>query len=243
MSDTDKGKLIYPRVLLKLSGEALMGDQDYGIDPTMLARVAKEVRSVCDMGAQVGLVIGGGNIFRGVSGASQGMDRTTADHMGMLATVINGLAMKDALETAGVECRVQSAIPMTSVCEPFIRLKAVRHMEKGRVLIFAGGTGNPFFTTDSAAALRASELGCNALLKGTKVDGIYDADPMKNPDAKRYEQITYRQVLADDLQVMDQAAISLTKNADIPILVFSLLNEGAMADVVQGKGRFTKVTN
>ncbi len=233
--------LKYKRVLLKLSGEALMGDLDYGVDPAMLGRVAAEIKSVVDMGVEVGLVIGGGNIFRGVSGASQGMDRTNADHMGMLATVINALAMKDALLRIGVDCRVQSAIPMMSVCEPFIRGRAIRHMEKGRVVLFAAGTGNPFFTTDSAAALRAAEVGCDALLKGTKVDGIYDSDPFKNPNAKRFERISYRKVLTDDLKVMDAAAISLTRESNIPILVFSLLDEGAMADVVQGKGRYTLV--
>ncbi len=238
---SDGKGLKYKRVLLKLSGEALMGELDYGVDPSMLNRVAKEIQSVVDMGVEVGLVIGGGNIFRGVSGASQGMDRTNADHMGMLATVINALAMKDALLRIGVDCRVQSAIPMMSVCEPFIRGRAIRHMEKGRVVLFAAGTGNPYFTTDSAAALRAAEVGCDALLKGTKVDGIYDSDPVKNPSAKRYDTITYRQVLADDLKVMDTSAIALTRDSNIPILVFSLLAPGAMADVVQGKGRFTLV--
>lgn len=237
----DREALKYKRVMLKLSGEALMGELDYGVDPAMLGRVAAEIKAVVDMGVEVGLVIGGGNIFRGVSGASQGMDRTNADHMGMLATVINALAMKDALLRIGVDCRVQSAIPMMSVCEPFIRGRAIRHMEKGRVVLFAAGTGNPFFTTDSAAALRAAEVGCDALLKGTKVDGIYDSDPVKNPDAKRFETISYRRVLTDDLKVMDAAAISLTRESNIPILVFSLLDEGAMADVVQGKGRYTLV--
>ena len=237
----DNKALKYKRVLLKLSGEALMGDLDYGVDPSMLRRVAKEIKSVVDMGVEVGLVIGGGNIFRGVSGASQGMDRTNADHMGMLATVINALAMKDALMRVGVDCRVQSAIPMMSVCEPFIRGRAIRHMEKGRVVLFAAGTGNPFFTTDSAAALRAAEIGCDALLKGTKVDGIYDSVPVKNPGAKRYDTITYRQVLAADLKVMDTSAIALTRDSNIPILVFSLLTAGSMADVVQGRGRYTLV--
>ncbi|NTU77507.1 MAG: UMP kinase [Alphaproteobacteria bacterium] len=233
----------YKRVLLKLSGEALMGTRDYGLDPETVDRVAAEIRDVAATGVQVCAVIGGGNIFRGVSGAAKGMDRATADYMGMLATVINALAMQNALERIGVQTRVQSAIPMASTCEPYIRRRAQRHMEKGRVVIFAAGTGNPFFTTDSAAALRASEMQCDALLKATKVDGVYSADPAKDKNAKRYEKLTYLDVLAQDLEVMDTSAISLARQSKIPILVFSIFTHGAFADVVQGKGRFTIISD
>lgn len=233
---------LYKRVLLKISGEALMGDRDYGLDPVIVDRVAGEVRSVVRMGVEVCLVIGGGNIFRGVSGAATGMERATADYMGMLATVMNALAMQNALEKQGVQTRVQSAIPMASVCEPYIRRRAVRHMEKGRVVIFAAGTGNPFFTTDTAAALRASEMGCDALLKATKVDGVYTADPKKVPDAKRYDRLTYLQVLSQDLQVMDASAISLARESKIPILVFSIFTDGAFAEVMAGRGKYTIIT-
>lgn len=233
----------YKRVLLKLSGEALMGERDYGLDPETVKRVAEEIKSVVAMGVEVCAVIGGGNIFRGVSGAASGMDRATADYMGMLATVINALAMQNALEKEGVETRVQSAIPMSSVCEPYIRRRAERHMEKGRVVIFAAGTGNPFFTTDSAAALRASEMQCDALLKATKVDGVYSADPMKDKNAKRYDRLSYLDVLSQDLQVMDTSAISLARQSKIPILVFSIFTHGAFAEVMQGRGQFTIVTD
>lgn len=233
----------YKRVLLKLSGEALMGDGDYGLDPTTVNRVAQEIKSVVEMGVQVCAVIGGGNIFRGVSGAAQGMDRAQADYMGMLATVINALAMQNALEKAGVQVRVLSAIPMSAVCEPYIRRKASRHMEKGRVVIFAAGTGNPFFTTDSAAALRASEMQCDALLKATKVDGVYSADPAKVKDAKRYDRLSYLDVLSQDLQVMDTSAISLARQSKIPILVFSIFNTGGFAQVLKGEGKFTIITD
>ena len=232
----------YGRVLLKISGEALMGNREYGLDPEIVDRVASEVKSVVGMGVQVCLVIGGGNIFRGVSGAATGMERATADYMGMLATVINALAMQSALERRGVQTRVQSAIPMASVCEPYIRRRAVRHMEKGRVVIFGAGTGNPFFTTDTAAALRASEMGCAALLKGTKVDGVYSADPNKDPSAKRFESLTHLEVLAKDLQVMDASAISLARENKIPILVFSIHTAGAFAEVMVGRGKFTIIT-
>lgn len=238
-----KGEPAYKRVLLKLSGEALMGERDYGLDPETVSRVASEIKDVVDEGVELCVVIGGGNIFRGVSGAAKGMDRATGDYMGMLATVINALAMQNALEKAGVKTRVQSAIPMSSVCEPYIRRRAMRHMEKGRVVIFAAGTGNPFFTTDSAAALRASEMQCDALLKGTKVDGVYSADPKKDPNATRYERLTYMDVLAQDLQVMDTSAISLARQSHIPILVFSIFHHGAFADVVMGKGLYTIVTD
>jgi uridylate kinase len=236
----DKPK--YPRVLLKISGEALMGELDYGLDRDMVERIASEVRSVVAMGVEVCLVIGGGNIFRGVSGAARGMERATADYMGMLATVINSLAMQSALERMGLATRVLSALPIAAVCEPYIRRRAVRHMEKGRVVIFAAGTGNPFFTTDTAAALRASEMGCKALLKATKVDGVYSADPEKVKDAKRYDRLNYLEVLSRDLKVMDASAISLARENGIPILVFSIHNHGAFADVVCGRGKFTIIT-
>jgi uridylate kinase len=232
----------YRRVLLKLSGEALMGDQGHGLDPKVISRIAAEVKSVHGLGVEICLVIGGGNIFRGLAGAAQGMERATADYMGMLATVINSLAMQSALERQGVVTRVLSAISMQAVCEPYIRRRAIRHMEKGRVVIFAAGTGNPFFTTDTAAALRASEMECDALLKATKVDGVYSADPHKDPNAKRYERLSYLEVLSRDLEVMDAAAISLARENDIPILVFSIHNDGGLADVVTGQGRFTIIT-
>jgi len=241
-TETKPDRPRFRRVLLKISGEALMGDRDYGLDPVTVERVAREVQSVRELGIEVCLVIGGGNIFRGMSVAAKGMERTTADYMGMLATVMNALAMQSALEKLGVPTRVLSAIPMQSVCEPYIRRRAVRHMEKGRVVIFAAGTGNPFFTTDTAAALRASEMNCDALLKGTKVDGVYDSDPVKNPDAKRFETLTYLDVLSKDLKVMDAAAVTLSRENRIPILVFSIHDAGAFADVIQGRGRFTMVT-
>jgi len=232
-------KAHYRRILLKISGEALMGPQEFGLDQETVKRIARDVQSVNRMGVEICLVIGGGNIFRGVTGATQGMQRAAADYMGMLATVMNALAMQNALEQLGVHTRVQSAISMTAVCEPYIRRRALRHMEKGRVVIFAAGTGNPFFTTDTAAALRASEMGCDVLLKGTKVDGVYSADPRKMPDAERYERLTYLEVLSRDLKVMDAAAVSLARENRIPILVFSIQQEGTFADVIAGKGRFT----
>jgi uridylate kinase len=234
--------LRYRRVLLKLSGEALMGEQGHGLDPKIISRIAAEVKAVNALGAEVCIVIGGGNIFRGLAGAAQGMERATADYMGMLATVINSLALQSALERHGVVTRVLSAISMQAVCEPYIRRRALRHMEKGRVVIFAAGTGNPFFTTDTAAALRASEMDCDALLKATKVDGVYSADPHKDPKAERYERLNYLEVLSRDLQVMDAAAISLARENGIPILVFSIHDEGGFADVVSGQGRFTIIT-
>ncbi len=244
-SDTESAmpsEIRYKRVLLKLSGEALMGDQGHGLDTRTVTRVAAEVGVVSRMGVQVCMVIGGGNIFRGLAGAAEGMERATADYMGMLATVINSLALQSALERQGVVTRVQSAISMQAVCEPYIRRRAIRHMEKGRVVIFAAGTGNPFFTTDTAAALRASEMGCDALLKATKVDGVYTADPKKDPSAERFDRLSYLEVLSRDLQVMDATAISLARENRIPILVFSIHNEGGFADVVAGKGRYTIIT-
>src|SRR5471030_116562 len=232
----------YRRVLLKISGEALMGDQQYGLDPAMLSHVATEIQSVHALGVEICLVIGGGNIFRGVKGAAAGMERATADYMGMLATVINSLAMQSALERRGIVTRVLSAITMQAVCEPYIRRRDIRHMEKGRVVVFAAGTGNPFFTTDTAAALRASEMGVDALLKATKVDGVYSADPKKVPDATRFERLTYLDVLSKDLQVMDASAISLARENRIPILVFSIHKPGGFADVVAGRGLFTIIS-
>jgi len=231
----------YRRVLLKVSGEALMGSRDYGLDTHVCRRIAEDVVGVIALGVQVSLVIGGGNIFRGVAGAASGMDRAQADYMGMLATVMNALAMQTALEKLGVPTRVQSAIAMESVCEPYIRRRAIRHMEKGRVVIFGAGTGNPFFTTDTAAALRAAEMGCDALLKGTQVDGVYSADPRKNPNAERYETLTYLDMLARDLAVMDAAAISLARENRLPIIVFNIHEPGSFTAVMRGEGRFTKV--
>jgi len=231
----------YRRVLLKCSGEALMGPTPYGIDFETVDRIAREVQSVQALGAEVCLVIGGGNIFRGVAGATQGMQRASADYMGMLATTINALAVQHALERHNVDTRVQSAIRMDTVFEPYIRRRAIRHLEKGRVVIFAAGTGNPFFTTDTAAALRAAEMGCDALLKGTQVDGVYSDDPKKNPNAVRYERVSYHDVLAKDLKVMDAAAISVARENKIPILVFSLHEPGGFAKVLRGEGRCTVV--
>jgi uridylate kinase len=239
----DESSPRYRRVLLKISGEALMGRGEYGLESETVARIAAEVRTVRDMGVEVCLVIGGGNIFRGVSGAASGMERASADYMGMLATVINALAMQNALEREGIQTRVQSAIPMATVCEPYVRRRAVRHMEKGRVVIFAAGTGNPYFTTDTAAALRASEMGCEALLKGTHVDGVYTADPKRVPTAERYEQLSFQEVLSQDLRVMDASAISLARDNRIPILVFSIVTAGAFAEVMAGQGRFTIITD
>jgi len=232
----------YRRVLLKISGEALMGDEPYGIDLKMVDRIAGEVQDATNIGAEVCLVIGGGNIFRGLSGAAEGMERASADYMGMLATVMNALAMQNALERIGVDTRVQSAIPMTTITEPYIRRRAVRHIEKGRVVIFAGGTGNPFFTTDTAAALRAAEMNCDALLKGTQVDGVYSADPKTDPDATRYDALSYHQVLAEDLRVMDTSAVSLMRDNSVPIIVFSIHQQGRFVDVLQGGGDCTVVS-
>ena len=231
----------YKRVLLKVSGEALMGARDYGLDNGTVRGIAADIGDVVGMGVQVCMVIGGGNIFRGVSGAASGMDRAQADSMGMLATVMNALAMQSALEKRNVPTRVQSAIPMSSVCEPFIRRRAERHMEKGRVVIFAAGTGNPFFTTDTAGALRAAEMGCDCLLKGTLVDGVYSADPLKETGARRYERLTYLDVLANDLGVMDAAAISLARENHLPIVVFNIHAPGAFAAVIRGEGLFTTI--
>jgi len=224
------------RVLLKLSGEVLMGGQDYGIDPEFVAELAKEVKAAKDSGLEICLVIGGGNIFRGMAAAAKGMDRAQADYMGMLATVVNALAMQSALEQLGVPTRVQSAIEMDKVCEPVIRRRAERHLEKGRIVIFAAGVGAPYFTTDSGAALRAAEMRCDALLKGTSVDGVYDSDPKRNPSAKRYETVDYDTVLAGNLKVMDASAVALCRDNSIPIVVFSIRERGNLVRVLSGKG-------
>ena len=231
----------YRRILLKLSGEALMGRQEYGLESDMLHRIAGEIRAVHAQGIEIGLVIGGGNIYRGVGGASQGIERASADFMGMLATVINAIAMQNALEAAGAPTRVLSAISMREVCEPYIRRRAIRHMEKGRIVICAAGTGNPYFTTDTAAALRAAELGCDVLLKATQVDGVYSSDPLIDDGAERFEALSFHEVLARDLKVMDAAAIALARENNIPILVFSVHNSGALDDVVHHRGRFTVI--
>ncbi len=233
----------YKRVLLKVSGEALMGSQAYGIDVAMTDKIAKEVKQAFDKGVEIALVIGGGNIFRGLSAAASGIERATADYMGMLATVMNALAMQSALERQGLDTRVMSAIPMTTVCEPYIRRRAVRHLEKGRVVIFAAGTGNPFFTTDTAAALRAAEMGCDALLKGTQVDGVYDSDPKSNPDAKRYDTLSYMDVISRDLRVMDTSAVTLMRDNNIPIIVFSIHTPGGFETVMAGDGVCTVINS
>ena len=240
-ADASPDKALYPRVLIKISGEALMGDQGFGLHPPTVQRIAGEVKKVHDLGVEICLVIGGGNIFRGLSGAAHGMERATADYMGMLATVMNALGMQGALEGFGIYTRVISAIPMDQVCEPYIRRRAIRHLEKGRVCIFAAGTGNPYFTTDTAATLRAMEMGCGAIFKGTQVDGIYDCDPKTNPQATRYDRISYDQVLQRNLKVMDASAIAMARDNKLPIVVFSLREPGAFAAVLKGEGKFTIV--
>ena len=233
--------LKYRRILLKLSGEALMGKEDYGIDPDVITRLAREIIEAQQAGAEVGLVIGGGNIFRGAGLAEGGMDRVTGDHMGMLATVMNALAMQDALEKLGARVRVMSAIKINEVCEDYIRRRAIRHLEKGRIAIFAAGTGNPFFTTDSAAALRAVEIGAELLLKATKVDGVYDKDPKKSKNAQRYENLNYDEVIARDLKVMDTAAIALCRDYDIPLRIYDISHEGGLMRILRGEAIGTLV--
>lgn len=233
----------FKRILLKLSGEVLMGDQGFGIQPETVARMAQEVKAAKDAGFEICLVIGGGNIFRGMAGAAKGMDRAQADYMGMLATVMNALAMQNALEQLGVDTRVQSAVQMDQVCEPVIRRRAERHIQKGRVVIFAAGVGSPYFTTDSGAALRAAEMKCDALFKGTSVDGVYDADPKLVPTATRYETLSFDTVLSDNLKVMDASAVALCRDNNIPIVVFSIREEGNLARVLAGEGTATIVTN
>ena len=238
MSET---KPRYKKILLKMSGEVLMGDALFGIDTKTIEAVAEDIKEVVDHGIELCLVIGGGNIFRGVSLAGKGMDRANADYMGMLATVMNALALQGALEKIGVYTRVQSAIPMEAVCEPYIRRRALRHLEKGRVVIFAAGLGAPFFTTDTPAALRTAEMGCDALFKGTSVDGVYTADPKKDPSAQRYETLSYQEVLAKDLRVMDASAIALMRDNQIPIVVFSIRERGNFFKVLKGQGVFTTI--
>jgi uridylate kinase len=231
----------YKKILLKMSGEVLMGDALFGIDTKTIEAVAEDIKEVVDAGVQLCLVIGGGNIFRGVSLAGRGMDRASADYMGMLATVMNALALQGALEKVGVYTRVQSAIPMEAVCEPYIRRRALRHLEKGRVVIFAAGLGAPFFTTDTPAALRTAEMGCEALFKGTSVDGVYTADPKKDPSAQRYETLSYHEVLSKDLRVMDASAIALMRDNQVPIVVFSIRERGNFMKVLKGQGVFTTI--
>ena len=235
-------ELRFKRVLLKISGEALMGPTEYGIHTPTCAELAQEVAAARELGVEICLVIGGGNIFRGMKGAAQGMERSQADSMGMLATIMNALAMQSALEAIGVQTRVQSGIRMDEVCEPFIRRRAIRHMEKGRVVIFAAGTGNPYFTTDTGAALRAAEMHRDAMMKGTQVDGVYSADPKTDPNAERYDTLTYQDVLARNLKVMDASAVSLMRDTNIPIVVFSLHHKGALQDVLTGKGPSTIIS-
>ncbi|HTM82433.1 UMP kinase [Asticcacaulis sp.] len=234
--------LAYKRILLKVSGEVLMGDQGFGIDMNTVKAVAAEVAAVARLGVELCLVIGGGNIFRGLSKAAGDMERSSADYMGMLATVMNALAMQNALEKQGIDTRVQSAIQMNAVCEPFVRRRAIRHLEKGRVVIFAAGTGAPYFTTDTAAALRAAEMNCDALFKGTSVDGVYTADPKKDKTAERYKNLSYLEVLSRDLKVMDASAVSLMRENEIPIVVFSIRTPGALNEVIHGKGIYTVIT-
>ncbi|MCH9807460.1 MAG: UMP kinase [Alphaproteobacteria bacterium] len=240
MNETTGG-LKYNRLLLKLSGEALMGNQGYGIDTSVVARVAGDIAAGVAAGCQIGVVVGGGNIFRGLQGAASGMDRANADYMGMLATVMNGLAVQGALSEIGVDARVQSAIPMPTVCEAYVRARALRHLGKGRVVIFVAGTGNPFFTTDTAATLRAVEMGCDAVVKATQVDGVYAADPKKVPDAERYDVLTYDDVLARDLRVMDGAAIALARDNSLPVIVCSIEEPGNLVKLLNGEARATVI--
>lgn len=233
----------YRRVLLKISGEALMGEQTHGIQSEMLARISHEVAVVKSLGIEVCLVVGGGNIYRGINGHEQGINRTTADYMGMLATILNALALQSCLEGLNIQTRVMSAIPMQTVCEPYIRRRAIHHMEKGRLVIFAAGTGNPYFTTDTAATLRAKEMECDALFKGTKVDGVYSADPFKDPQAVFYPRLTYTEVLSRDLKVMDGAAISLAKDGGLPVIVFSIKDKEGFPNAIEKKGKFTLITS
>jgi uridylate kinase len=233
--------LVYKRLLLKLSGEALMGKGEFGIDMAVAERLARDISEAINAGAKIAVVVGGGNIFRGLAGAAKGMERANADYMGMLATVMNALALQNALENAGVDARVMSAIPMPTVCESYVRPKALHHMKAGRVVIFAAGTGNPFFTTDTAATLRAIEMDCTAVAKATQVDGVYDSDPRKNPNAKRFDKLGYADVLANDLKVMDGAAIALARDNALPVIVFSIVEPGNLLKVLRGDGRATVI--
>lgn len=234
-----KSDLKFKRILFKVSGEAMMGDKGFGHDPEAIKKICNQIINAHKLGSEICVVVGGGNIFRGVSQAASGMERASADYMGMLATCINGLALQDALEKKGIATRMQSAIQMNNICEPYIKRRATRHLEKKRIVIFAAGTGNPFFTTDTAAVLRAIEMGCDAILKGTQVDGVYSADPKIDKTATHYERIKYIDVIKQDLRVMDQTAITLAKDNKLPIVVFSIKKDDALCDVVQGKGKFT----
>ena len=244
-ADTDISQKdnFFSRVMIKLSGEALLGSKEFGIDSDVVDKIALDVVNVAKNNIEVCIVVGGGNIFRGVAGASQGIERGTADSMGMLATVINALAIQNSIEKHNIPSRVLSAVPMQTVCEPFIRRKAIRHLEKGRIVIFAGGTGNPYFTTDTAAALRAAEMNCTVLMKGTKVDGVYTSDPVKDKNAERYENITYSRVLSDNLGIMDASAISLARDNSIPIIVFSIHAKNALVSIINGEGKKTIISN
>ena len=236
-------KFKWKKVLLKISGESLMGDNAFGINPDIVKSFAKEISEVVTDGLQICIVVGGGNIYRGISSTENGMDRTTGDYMGMLATVMNSLAIQNALEQIGIETRVQSALPISAICEPYIKRRAIRHMEKGRVVIFAAGTGNPYFTTDTAAALRASEMNCEAIIKATLVDGVYSADPKKDKNAKKFNQLTYLEVLAKDLKVMDASSISLARENKIPIIVCSIVEKKNLAKVLLGEGSYTIISD
>ena len=241
--DIKKKKNLFSRVMIKLSGEALLGDKEFGIDSDIVDKITLDIVNIVKNNTEVCIVVGGGNIFRGVAGASQGIERGTADSMGMLATVINAMAIQNSIEKHNLPSRVLSAVPMQTVCEPFIRRRAIRHLEKGRVVIFAGGTGNPYFTTDTAAALRAAEMNCTVLMKGTKVDGVYTSDPVKNNNAKRYNNITYSRVLSDNLGIMDASAISLARDNAIPIIVFSIHTNNALLSIIKGEGIKTIISN
>ena len=241
--DIKKKKNLFSRVMIKLSGEALLGDKEFGIDSDIVDKITLDIVNIVKNNTEVCIVVGGGNIFRGVAGASQGIERGTADSMGMLATVINAMAIQNSIEKHNIPSRVLSAVPMQTVCEPFIRRRAIRHLEKGRVVIFAGGTGNPYFTTDTAAALRAAEMNCTVLMKGTKVDGVYTSDPVKNNNAKRYDNITYSRVLSDNLGIMDASAISLARDNAIPIIVFSIHTNNALLSIIKGEGIKTIISN
>ena len=236
-------KNIFSRVMIKLSGEALLGNKEFGIDSDIVDKITYDIVALSKTNTEICIVVGGGNIFRGVAGASQGIERGTADSMGMLATVINAMAIQNSIERLGVASRVLSAVPMQTVCEPFIRRRAIRHLEKNRIVIFAGGTGNPYFTTDTAAALRAAEMNCTVLMKGTQVDGVYDSDPIKNKNAKRYDNITYSKVLSDNLAIMDASAISLARDNSIPIVVFSINSKNALSSIINGDGVKTIISN
>ena len=236
-------KNIFSRVMIKLSGEALLGNKEFGIDSDIVDKITYDIVALSKTNTEICIVVGGGNIFRGVAGASQGIERGTADSMGMLATVINAMAIQNSIERLGVASRVLSAVPMQTVCEPFIRRRAIRHLEKNRIVIFAGGTGNPYFTTDTAAALRAAEMNCTVLMKGTQVDGVYDSDPIKNKNAKRYDNITYSKVLSDNLAIMDASAISLARDNSIPIVVFSINSKNALSSIINGNGIKTIISN